>query len=678
MISRPTRAGLLGLVLLASLLIAPAFAGPRDNPPPLPGWTHPTRYAPDDSPGLHGIELPGAAITRSSPVIADIDGNPANGQEVAVGGSDGTLYVFAANGSLLWSKRVTDCDDSLNGAPAVGKLDGRIPFVVMPYGKANSTCDGGVVAYVGSSGGEAWRFSVRAWNAQNGRAEQQFGVFSSPALADTDGDGLMEVGFGSFDRHIYLLNANGTVRWDYDAADSVWSSPAFVDINGDGRLEMITGADITANDFGGGFRTQDGGYIMAFSTAPVSNPLIPFEPDDTKLRAPVLWRTFFDQAVYSSPAIGDILPEVAGLEAAIGASCNFPYTPGAPKRGNWVKIVSLAENGRVLQTLNAAECVQSSPALGDIDDDGRLEVVTTVGSSLDPTDPLGRVQAWDPENPTPKWTTTPYNPNSRISERPAGNDVDAGDLQSAVIADVDGNGSLEILVANFWSVHILNGRDGAPLTAQSSENDGRPSLFAWGTLKSTPAVGDINNDGVLDVVIGGIHVFNGGKGMLYAWTNLAQFIASPQGLQAAYSTPWPMFRADAVHSGTLIPPSLLSTLGTKAALNVLIAPTGTRSYTTGFTNERGQPVAWTAQVSSQQLSLLLNGQPNRAAGAAGETLVITINPNAANAALPSQLGPGTYAATIIVSSPNLPDYTIPVEVQISENVRELYLPLVRR
>ena len=55
------------------------------SPPPLPGWSHEPFSS--DTPQGHGIQLEGGVVNYSSPVIADIDGNPANGLEAAVGGA---------------------------------------------------------------------------------------------------------------------------------------------------------------------------------------------------------------------------------------------------------------------------------------------------------------------------------------------------------------------------------------------------------------------------------------------------------------------------------------------------------------------------------------------------------------------------------------------------------------
>jgi len=543
---------------------------------PLSGWTHTPLGSGADSPEGHGISLAGDVIDKGSPVIADVDGDATNGQEVVIGGRDGYLYAYKSDGQPLWAPQkvvtcssVKDGDSLIYAAPAVGQLfgDGK-SYIVIGYGiRGGIDCDGGIAVYEGKSGTLLWRYNLK----DSGKTPIKpilYGVVSSPALADVNGDGKLEIGFGSLNRYVYLLNPDGTERWRYHTADTVLSSPSFVNYDGNpanGKEVMIIGSDISeSKDKKGKLLTQNGGYIYAFKTTiPITAPIdvaFLYSPDVTKETegvpfAPthdlILWRTYFKQAIYSSPVLADVRSDNEGLEIIVGASCFFPNTNPSNKEGKWVKILKLT--GEVIQTLNppsGGSCVQSSPAVGDLDDDGQLEIVATEGSSLDTGgDKKGRIVAWKPTQADPLWQIVPTNANSDGSA--SGNDPDGGDLQSPIIADLDGNGSLEVIAANSWTVQIIEGKTGKALSCQNENQTGCFSAFAWFTLKSTPAIGDLNGDGKLDLVIGGGHIYVGKKGFLYAWTDFAgqRKLGSTAGTQKVSSAPWPMFRGNPQHTG---------------------------------------------------------------------------------------------------------------------------------
>lgn len=526
------------LFFLLSLLgiNSPLYADYLDNPAPIPGWTH-SEVLPKDTPEQHGIILNGGDVTYSAPVIGEVDGNLANGREVVVGGADGILHAYRADGTPLWNKALPNAscsqassNNKLLSSPSVGELFGDgVPYVVVGYGGVGGRkCDGGLVAIRGSDGATQWEFSLRKFAKKEKFGTLSYTVFSSPTLADVDGNGTLEIGFGSFDRNVYLLNSNGSVRWYYNAADTIWSSPVFLDVTGDGDPEMIIGTDISGN-----LKikppTKNGGYLYAFKTAPRNPKRIQFR--DKKA---FIWQTHFDQVIYSSPVVADVIPESPGEEIIVGSGCYFPEKTDR-KKGNWFKILKPL-NGKVIKTLTTQACSSSAAAAADIDDDGIKEVIVTVnGSTNVGGDGFSRVTAWKASSGQEMWSIIP-----RVRGR---NDDYGGNFISPVIADVDGNGSLEVIVANGSGVGIFKGIDGTPLTCQDSACEGgQTTLYAWDSLRSTPVVGDINTDGVLDIIAAGGHTSSGGRGMLYGWTNLSLKVTSDPGLQPPYSVPWPMYR----------------------------------------------------------------------------------------------------------------------------------------
>jgi len=642
--------------------VTPSYADARNQPDPLLGWTHSTAFS-DDTSQRHGIVLSGREIQRGSPVIAEVDGNTSNGKEVVVGGIDGRVYAYHANGSPLWEQNVPIVGCSpvnpggvtlINGKPTVGPLfGGNTPYVLIGYGtilNTNRACDGGVVVYRGDTGQQVWNFSQR--NFDNSYTpegpEALYGVISAPALADADGNGTLEVAFGGLDRNLYMLNNDGSVRWYYHAADTVWATPLFINIDGDSALELIAPTDIAANSQVIP-PTSSGGFVYAFDTQQRTPVNITFQTG-------FIWRTYFDQAIYSSPLAANLLDSNAGLEIAVGSSCYWPEA-STNKNGKWIKILRPSD-GAVLQTLNAPACVQSSPAVGDIDEDGALEIVATVsGAAAIGGDGKSDIVAWDPTNPNPKWSTSTGDPNS------GDNDPYGGDLQSPVIADLDGNGSLEVIAANHWSVHVLKGKTGTPLTCQSLSCGSPISLFAWYTLKSTPAVGDINNDGKLDLVIGGGNNLNLSHGQLYAWTNFAGVLKlnSDVGTLPAYSAPWPQFRRDALASGIFIAPGLSVTNSSGA----IITPSDTETINLMVNSADGVPLNWSASITQNQDGLL---SLNNNSGTTGSILQFQINGNGrAN---------GTYTGTIQVSAPSVSSVNITVTAMVVSTVYKVSLPLV--
>lgn len=653
---------LVGLALLLTLCVVPlarpVAAGPRDQPPPQSGWTHSPGYSPDDTPARHGRPLSGAEIDFGSPTIADIDGNAGNGKEVVVGGREGRVYALRKDGSTLWQRDVPNagCDAPfIYSKPTVGRIFGNsVTYVVVGYGSRNlNGCDGGVVVYRGTDGAVAWNFSLKDYHSQViGDSEAGYGVISSVAMADTDRDGQMELAFGGLDRNIYLLNANGTVRWYYHAADTVWSTPLFMNVDGDAALEVVAGSDIYPNP---GLQppTQAGGYLYAFDTAPRNPPGIPF-------RSGYLWQTYFDQVIYSSPLAAELLSTNAGLEIAVGSGCYWPE--GNPvKNGRWVKILRPSD-GAVIQTLNASGCTQSSPAAGDIDEDGKNELVIIATGTGNGGDGLTRITAWDPENPNPKWQSVPYHPNSPPNDR-SGHDA-SSDMQSPVIADLDGNGSLEVLATNFWSVHVLRGKTGQFLTCQNTQCGGQMSLFAWGTLKGTPAVGDMDNDGDLEVVIGGMHVFDDGdrtrsKAHVYAWTNFKGVLNSAEGVLGDYSAPWPEFRRTPTANGVLVEPGLTASVRDLRALS----DGETRTYRIALGSTDGSSISPSASVVNDA-----NGIAS--ASVSGSTLIVRLDPGG--------LGSGNYTAAVRVTSGGLPALTVNLSLRVADDVRTAHLPGVSR
>lgn len=629
--------------------------------------------SPAAAPSLPGFPAPlpgGNQIDRQSPVIAEIV--PASsGKEVASATAQGALAVYSSGGALLWQAIIPPslCANPSGGArvqsaPSVGDIDGDgNPDIVVGYGTLEKAdgCPAGVAAFDGRNGAVKWKFAVTA--ASSDLAQ---GVFTAPALADVDGSGKMKVAFGAFNRKFYLLDFNGSQIWRYDAADTIWSSPAFADIDGDKRLDVIFGSDVGANA-----RitppTIGGGFIYAFKTLPVaglSNGTIPFSSDPAKLKQyGLIWRTAnYDQAIFSSPAIAD-LDNNGSLEVVSGSGCF--YKTGGALNGKWVKIFNAA-TGAEVRTIPLPACSRSSPALGDLDGDGRLDIAINVSGdpNLDPSATDGCHVYTFRADGSKIWNAT--------AKTGYGGNGDPGCelVQSPVIADADGNGSAEVLTVSGFGLAVLDGGNGATLSGASF-----PSQLSFGQVIShaTPAVGDMNGDGVLEVAAGA-------GGAMFVWTNLSSVIKSgARGGNPAYYAPWPMFRGNPQRTGT--PPAQPSIKLSTASLDALVkTDSGARTFTVAVSNPAGGSLTWSVEG--------VNGSWLKASASKGSTpatLTITIDA--------SGLKEGTYQGSIALSgsapfsrpaaegasiAPAQTSYTLNVTLRVTAAASDAYVPLAAR
>ncbi len=313
----------------------------------------------------------------SSPAIGDVDGD--GRLEVVVGSDDKNVYVLdGVRGEEKWRFRTLS---NVRASPTLADIDG----------------DGQLEIIIASN-------QIYALDARNRRSKWSYTLmttnFSSAAVGDIDDDGHLEVIVGSYDNTVYALaGLNGALKWKFYAGNQVESSPALGDIDGDGEIEVV---------FGQGFISGDkpkGVYALRGS-------------DGTR-------KWFFnlgeDQRVISSPALGDIDGD-GKTEVVIGTNAKklYVFDGQGDAQGN----------ARIKYIHEAGNFIESSPTLGDIDSDGKLEVV--VGShdgklySLEVVPGQQRLRV--------EWTYTP----------PAANIF----FSSPTLADIDGDGLLEIVIGN--------------------------------------------------------------------------------------------------------------------------------------------------------------------------------------------------------------------------------------
>ncbi len=177
--------------------------------------------------------------------------------------------------------------------------------------------------------------------------------------------------------------------------------------------------------------------------------------------AQILWWYQLDAPSFGSSAVGDI-DEDGFLEIVFGTYFNDEHVYALN-----------AEDGSLLWSFDTGGCNDASPVIADVDLDGHLEVIIPASSP-------SMVYCFNGASGAVEWSRWTGSSNC-IDSPPA-------------VADVDNDDKPEVLLGTFYgNVFCLNGEDGSICW---QKNLGSNSF-----IQSEPAVLDVNGDSQLDVVV---------------------------------------------------------------------------------------------------------------------------------------------------------------------------------
>jgi len=395
--------------------------------------------------------------------------------------------------------------------------------------------DGNLEIFVGS--GDGWVYglqhdgtNVPGWPQFTGVCPPNhlYGVFASPTVADVDKDGTQEVIVGAWSHWLYVWNANGSVQWRFDNLDTIWSSAAVADFNDDGYLEIVVGGDWTEPDHP---ETGGGGVLRMFRYNGTEMPG---------------WPKRINQVIWSSPAIGDIDND-GDADIIVGTGNYYTYRAryvnGYDWQGNtlsgWPVTLPLLPGAPGPDTNSARYGVFASPALADIDNDGKLEVL--IGDMFCAFHCID----WDG---TIRWS------------RQVGSDWSSSvQFSSPAVGDIDGDGGFEVVTGGgtrLFAFSALTGDSKAGYPINTALPTGNPNypMITW----SSPTIADVDGDGLVEVLIGNgckdwPGVANAGGVTVYHESGIAVPAgekAGPTGVAWSVA-PWPRFRRSNTGTGSL-------------------------------------------------------------------------------------------------------------------------------
>jgi FG-GAP-like repeat len=474
---------------------------------------------------------------EASPTLADANGDHV--ADIVLATAGGQVHIWSgrtgrelpgwprsiapAPGSGPIARRIGTVRAGILGTPAVGNIaGGKRPEVVA------TSLDGKVYAW--TTRGKLLRhfpFHIRLRRpAAQGRLDAA--IYSSPALADLDRDGKLDIVFGAADQRIYAVKGNGKLvkGWPVLARDNasggdpekILSSPAIGDINGDGRPDVVEG---TAETYGSTPNTS--GRVYAFSAKGKRLPGWPVSVSGLAANAIPL----AGQGVPMSPVLADLDGDQKD-EVAISSFTGEPEL----YRGDGTRMGGPGGQSHFQFAGTGAGSHSSAPsalALGANAAFGRL----TRGGPLDLFG--GMVDSRLAAAQSAPSTKLPFEHLLGGWDAASGNWLSAYPITmegwmivtAPAIADIDGDGKAEVISGSSGDVLHAFHPDG-------SEAPGWPkNIGEW--LLAAPAVGDVDGDGKLEVVA----VTR--DGYLWVWNTPAR---AKKALRE-----WPSFRHDPRNTG---------------------------------------------------------------------------------------------------------------------------------
>jgi hypothetical protein len=346
-------------------------------------------------------------------------------------------------------------------------------------------------------------------------------VISSPVASDLDGDGVREIAIGSWDGYFYLLDSrlDDLPSWPKHSPKGYFSSPALADLDGDGQPEILVGSEAgrlfawhADGSDADGFPV-DLEYKLWASPTVAEGSRIAIGTQEEMFLLDAQGRSIdgWPQPIHGWPdATATYAPNLLAVTT---------LTPGDPSRG-W--LFAWHDDGQLLPgfPVELPMDSDSSPALADFDGNGHMWIVFGDDAGwLHVVDTAAHERPGFPvqtKGPRPGPTPTPHPPGGNVYSIEA----------SPAVADLDGNGRLEIAVGS-WDGHMY------------LWDDAGQSIRGWPILVedqiiSSAALVDLDDDDRLDIVVGSK------DGHLYGWTIWGQpLIGFPHDLGApVFSSPW--------------------------------------------------------------------------------------------------------------------------------------------
>ncbi|MCC6558527.1 MAG: VCBS repeat-containing protein [Polyangiaceae bacterium] len=322
----------------------------------------------------------------------------------------------------------------------------------------------------GSDGVEKWDAAAGVYADAN-RVQPRV----TPAAADIDGDGHVEIVTGKAGGGLIAFEHDGAMKWVSTQADGVtpWTAGlasatvAIADLEGDGSPEIVVGGAIfdaagkLRSSGGALFGSNNGGYGAVSIVADLDGAM-PQEVVSGKraLRA--------DGSIYwDAPALADGYPAIADLDL-----------DGSPElvivSAGFVRIQSPTTGAVLAQIDMPGSGDAGPPTIADFDADGFPEIASANGNAYSVYDYTS--------NPAPALSVRWQSPTQDQSSFRTGSSV----------FDFQGDGAAEVVYNDECYFRVYGGDDGAILYEEPNSS---------ATIHEYPVVADVDGDNNTEVVL---------------------------------------------------------------------------------------------------------------------------------------------------------------------------------
>ncbi|HEX9746626.1 MAG TPA: FG-GAP-like repeat-containing protein [bacterium] len=380
----------------------------------------------------------------SGPTLGDVNGDGVD--DIAVGNREGFVQIFEGNGTgnqdtIIWE---FDAGGEVQTSPCLVDLNNDNKQDVVVASDAPI-----VYALNGATGLPLWEFVPGDGILMR----------SSPAIAYINGDTTPDVVVGTGGGSVFAVNGtNGEQIWEYVGGGGLQGAPAVADVNGDTIPDVcIGGYDTTVHMIDG----SDGSKIWTFYVGPGMNNI--------------------DCPVVLSDVNGDDVPDAifgARKSGAPSGPTGLLYAiNGATGDQIWLNDTQLWGNGR------------RGVAPVHLNDDGIYDFVVTLYTAG-------------------QWSIYGINGvNGQVMVQSLGPDVNpeaAVNYSAPIVGDFTGDGKLNAIYARWDGFCDLVLLDGEDLPGDWMGKQLFKMQVSTGTkleINGTPAVGDVDGDGELEMIV---------------------------------------------------------------------------------------------------------------------------------------------------------------------------------